>query len=432
MTARTKLDPRIAAFVVVVVVVVAPSRVHAQVDGGVPPPPIAEPEPEPEVFVDEEDAPFLSKIDIHGFVSQGGFVSTANDYIGTSSRGSLAFFEAGLNVSTQVAERLRAGVQLFARRVGDFDDPVKVDWAFVDYAWKPQLGLRAGVIKIPLGLYNEYQDIDSARLPILLPQAVYPLSNREAVVSHTGLSIYGTAAVPGAGELEYQAFLGTLTIPANALQLIGATLEGIDTKYVTGAQVFWRPIEELRIGASYQRASIDFNLRLAPATLEQLIMLGLVPADYDGLLVVSQRPTEVAIGSIEYVRGDWLFAAEYSRWLKHQQTSLPALVPAFDEDAERFYALAAYRLSPRVEVGGYYAAIHLAVGDRAGRDPQFPERHHGFQRDLAATLRYDVNDQWLWKLEAHFIDGAADLTVDNRPGSERYWGLALFKTTVTF
>ena len=31
-----------------------------------------------------------------------------------------------------------------------------MDWAFLDYQWRPWLGLRAGIIKMPFGLYNEY------------------------------------------------------------------------------------------------------------------------------------------------------------------------------------------------------------------------------------------------------------------------------------
>src|SRR5689334_20913394 len=99
-------------------------------------------------------APELPPIQIHGFVAEGAFVSTDNDYIGESSRGSLELFEAGLNVSTEVADRLRAGIQFYARDVGKFTDMTpRIDWAFLDYHWKPWLGIRAGVIKMPYGLY---------------------------------------------------------------------------------------------------------------------------------------------------------------------------------------------------------------------------------------------------------------------------------------
>ncbi|CAN5885417.1 hypothetical protein BH11MYX3_BH11MYX3_47420 [soil metagenome] len=394
------------------------------------PPPIAE-----EPSAAEPSAPSgLREIQIHGFVSQGAFVSTANDYIGSSSRGSLEMFEAGFNLSTEVADRLRVGIQLFSRDVGKFHDvSPRVDWAFLDYRVRPWFGIRAGVIKMPFGLYNEYSDIDSSRTPLLLPQSIYPVRNREALLSHRGFSVYGTHPMGGAGELEYQAWLGSLSIPENALTIGGATLDSIDTKYVTGAQMFWHPpIEGLRIGGSWLRASIDFNLVLSPENTAAVIMAGLVPADYDGRLLVAQRPTTFVIGSAELIRGKWQLAAEYARSFKHQITE-PALIPTLEEDREGLYASAAYQHTERLALGLYYSLDHLEASDRRGRDAmKYPERFYAYQRDLAASVRFDVNDHWLWKLEAHFMDGAAQLELDAASRPERFWGMFLVRTTVTF
>lgn len=385
-----------------------------------------EPEPEPD--------PEGRSVQLHGFVSEGAFLSTANDYIGASSRGSLELFEAALNASSEVADRLRAGIQLFARDVGNFDDEApRIDWAFLDYHWKPWLGLRAGVIKLPFGLYNEYADIDSARTSILLPQGVYPVRNREALLAHRGFAVYGNLELGGAGDLDYQAWLGTLSIPANALTLSGATLDKSDTKYVTGAQLFWHPpVEGLRIGATYVRASIDFHVRFSEATTDALIMAGLVPPDYDGTIIVSQRPDTFVVGSVEYTRGDWTFAAEYARSLQRQRSTLPALLPTTETDSELFYGMATRRLSRQVELGGYYSVTHPDVEHRRGKHLEAPLRYFAFQRDFAASLRYDINAHWLWKLEGHFIHGAADLAAVDNPDPEPYWGMVLLRTTVTF
>jgi hypothetical protein len=191
------------------------------------------------------------RVDIHGFVSEGGFLSTSNDYIGASSQGSLKLAEVGLNVSTEVTDRLRVGAQLFARDFGALEDTPRFDWAYLDYRWKSWLGIRAGIIRMPFGLYNEYADIDSARVAILLPQGVYSFRNRDVLLSHRGFDVYGHRALGAAGELDYQLWLGTLNIPDNALIVSGATLNSIDDKYVTGAQVFWQPpLEGLRLGAT--------------------------------------------------------------------------------------------------------------------------------------------------------------------------------------
>jgi hypothetical protein len=370
---------------------------------------------------------------VHGFVSEGGFVTTSGDYIGASSSGSLALFEAALNVSMEVTDRLRAGVQLFGRDFGAFEDPPRFDWAFLDYRWRTWLGVRAGIVKMPFGLYNEYADIDSARLPILMPQGLYPFRNRDVLLAHRGFAGYGNAALGAGNELEYQVWLGTLSIPRNALELSGATLDSINTKYVTGAQAFWYPkLAGLRIGGTVLRASIDFNLTLSPENVTALTMAGAVPPGYRGEITVSQRPDTWMVASAEYIHDEWLFAAEYGRAFKRQRTTLPDAIPTFREDSEQLYGMLTYRGSDQLEVGGYYSVHNLDANDRQGRNPRYAERFHAFQRDLAATVRLDVNAHWLLKLEAHFVDGTGDLPMAANPHPSRYWGLFLFRTTVTF
>src|SRR5262245_61383766 len=61
---------------------------------------------------DEETSDSLQ---IHGWVSQGAMLSTGNDYLAHTKRGSFEFFEAGLNVTKELGSNLRAGVQLFAQ-----------------------------------------------------------------------------------------------------------------------------------------------------------------------------------------------------------------------------------------------------------------------------------------------------------------------------
>jgi hypothetical protein len=59
------------------------------------------------------------------------------------------------------------------------------------------------------------------------------------------------------------------------------------------------------------------------------------------------------------------------------------------------------------------------------------------QHDFAATLRFDVNSHWLWKLEGHFMRGTAGATSDLNYGIargmlERDWLVFLVKTTAYF
>ena len=377
-------------------------------------------------------------IELHGFASQGAFISTANDYIGHSSRGSLELFEAGLNVSSQITDRLRVGAQLFSRDEGLYTNysPI-LDWAFLDYRYKPWLGLRAGHIKIPFGLYNEYVDIDAARVSLLLPQSVYPIGNREVLLALTGGDAYGTIPLDCAGELDYQAYAGTLNVPIGMTTRAAPQVYAVDTHYVVGGQLFYHPpIEGLKVGGSVLRAWINFHLDLDSATAAGLVAAGLVPKTFNGQLTESFEPVTLAVASAEYTHDDWTFAAEYARWNAHVTWS--QVLPTQDVHSERFYGLATYRLNDQFALGGYYSVFYPNASDRGGHDPSLKKPFYAWQRDAALSLRWDVNDHWLWKFEGHLIDGVASLfdgavldpTLNQSPS--RFWGMFLLRTTVTF
>ena len=61
----------------------------------------------------------MGPIDVHGFISQGYLQSTANNYLAKSEKGSFEYNEAGINFSTNVSDKLRLGLQLMARDMGD-------------------------------------------------------------------------------------------------------------------------------------------------------------------------------------------------------------------------------------------------------------------------------------------------------------------------
>ena len=388
----------------------------------------------------EDDSLELPAIALHGFVSQGAFVSTANDYLGHSERGSFEFLEAAINVSSQVTDRLRIGAQLFTRDLGPIGNyTFALDWAHLDYRLRDWLGLRAGRIKIPFGLYNEFIDVDAARLHILPPQSVYATRNRDILLAHTGFSLYGSSAPGAAGALDYHGYAGALFVDpsSNALVVVGPVeLDAVDTKYVAGAQLFWRtPLTGLRVGGSLLHSNLAFHFSVDPLTRMQLVMAGLVPDDFDGTFIYGYRDINLGIGSAEYLVGDWTFSAEYSRTAYHVYSSIPTVFPPTDIDSEGMYGMASYRVTEKLEAGAYYSLFFVDAGDRDGSGERFTESHRAYQKDLAVTARLDVNDSWLWKLEGHYMDGTGDLIDDDPADPDNLaskWGFFLVKTTLTF
>jgi hypothetical protein len=356
-------------------------------------------------------------VEVHGFVSQGALLSTGNNYLTHSKRGSVEFFEAAVNVSTEVADRLRVGLQLFTRDLGPIGNyNANVDWAYLDYRFREWLGFRAGRIKLPFGLYNEFSDVDAARLPVLLPQSVYAIRSRDFLLAQTGFSLYGSAPAGPLGGFDYQLAFGTIFLDAAG----NPTITRLDVPYVAAAQLFWRtPISGLRLGGSGLAVGLNLD--------------GMLPT---GPVHIEYERVRLLVGSLEYVGHGWLVAAEYA--FQRGELELTPPVPGLPTklNDERFYGMVAYRFTDWFEAGTYYSVHFIDAADRRGSDgTRFPVSHRAYQRDLAVSLRFDVNEHWLFKLEGHHMVGTAGLdATDVRETGElaESWGLFLVKTTLTF
>ena len=142
----------------------------------------------------------VAELQVHGFISQGFLLTSANDYLARSSKGSFEFTELGLNFTLPATDRLTLGLQIFSHALGPVGDYRAIlDWYSLDYHWRDWLGIRAGRVKVPFGLYNDSSDIDSARTAILLPQSIYPASNRDFLLAQTGGELYGFKDLGAAG-----------------------------------------------------------------------------------------------------------------------------------------------------------------------------------------------------------------------------------------
>jgi hypothetical protein len=111
------------------------------------------------------------------------------------------------------------------------------------------------------------------------------------------------------------------------------------------------------------------------------------------------------------------------------ESSDPMLFPEAEVTSERGYALAAYRLTEWLQPGVYYSLWFPNTRDRKGREAQ--------QHDLSGTLRFDINQNWLFKLEGHYMLGTAGLSPalsEDRPIATltRRWVAVLAKTTAYF
>jgi hypothetical protein len=376
---------------------------------------------------------FEPSVELHGFVSQGYLKSTGNNYIAPRTRslqGSPQFFEAALNGTATMTDQLRAGLQLRSFDFGrDGNFAVALDWAFLDYKAHDALGVRAGRFKMPIGLYTEVWDIDLARVPVLLPQAVYSNGNRDTLLASSGIEVYGRVGLGQLGALEYEAHTGAPNVP-NEPNLT------YDVRWSAGGRLTWEtPLDGLRASASTLVGAFNITNALDPFTSAQLIGGGLVPADFDGEVRVRANDYRSYFASLELRSGDLLVAAEYSRTTYVAESSLPAVVGDDETAQDGFYVLATYRATDWLTAGAYGSFYFPNFEDRGNDDDTFSDDAFAHSYDYALTLRFDLTSFWALKVESHYIDGKASVPSWLNPDiatSPDTWWLFAAKTTLAF
>jgi hypothetical protein len=370
-----------------------------------------------------------SRVQVGGFFSQGYLYSSNNNYPTANKGGTWDFREMAANVSTTFGSRLRVGGQVFAQRLGALgDDKVKLDWAVADYNFSSLLGVRVGRVKYPKGLYGEALDLDVVRPFVFLPGAVYSPILRDFSASFDGAMIYGSVNV-GRGSIDYKVFHGDIPMQreqgvaefynnAGVYTAAGASQLAMDR--VQGGQVMWNtPISGLKTGLSYSaftNLSTDGPFIAAPALN--------VHSNID-------RFSWFTV-STEYSRGNWTFASEWQRTggdLSMKTPVAPAALSRVGWDG--WYISAARRINDRFEIGSYYGNLKSrypsATSTKALRR----------QLDYALSLRVDVSEHVLFKIEGHYIDGTYQTFNTTRipnPSATRKDSTTLFtaKTTLSF
>lgn len=390
-----------------------------------------------------------SKIDIHGYISQGFMYSNRNNYLADTEKGTFQFNELGINFAADLTDKLRLGIQLAARDLGDLgNDQVIIDWAYADYRWQDWLGIRVGRIKLPVGLYNTTRDFDMLRTFILLPQGIYSESFRDLLASMKGVSAYGEVPISALGNISYQVLFGIINISKEGTTTkIAESRSGtkID-KYEPGKLFCWTiiwetPLQGLRIGASQENTGLK---SFATLTKDLTVPVPFPPYTKtiaeQGTSVITDTPDHLTtVFSFEYTWRDLILSAEYS-WQDHRNIyRISGLEPSESEsNFDSYYGSASYRFNKWLEVGAYYSVFYRNRGDRDGTKTPYNPTFNAFQKDACLTFRFDLNEHWLCKLEGHLMDGTGlCLTVDNLNENgvlqlDRKWYLLAAKMTFSF
>jgi hypothetical protein len=358
---------------------------------------------------------FDRTVQVHGFGSQGFIYTNDNNWLTMdTSGGSGAFTDFGVNMSSQVTDKLRVGAQGYDRNLGQLGQyHPSLDWAMVDYRFKSWFGVRAGKVKTTLGLYTDTQDLDFLRVFALLPQSIYPADLRDATIAHAGGDVYGNISLRHRlGDLSYTAYAGHrsdsiysgyayfLSQYATYIKSFGGLQYGADLRWRT-------PVQGLMVGAS----RLDEDITGKGVGVSPFNYMAGVQPYYES----SKADWENQVYG-EYARGKVQIDAEYRRYWRNQQVFNGTSQDL--TDVRGWYVSGAYRVVKRFRVGSYYSryTVTNVTGGLLSAiaipaiDTGLPANH---DYDKVVAGRVDLNRFWNVKVEGHFMNGYGDAPYPN-------------------
>jgi hypothetical protein len=136
-----------------------------------------------------------SKLSFHAYLNQAYARSDSHQVFGIPEDGTANYNNIAFQFRYQLTHKDVVVVQLAHDRLGkstlnDVIDDIELDWAFYQRQITDVTSIKVGQIQLPLGIYNEIQDVGTLLPFYAAPESVY-LKNRTsesfvgAMVSHT-------------------------------------------------------------------------------------------------------------------------------------------------------------------------------------------------------------------------------------------------------
>lgn len=322
------------------------------------------------------------------------------------------------------------------------------------------------------------------------------ISSRDLFLSLQGIGLYGYIDLDVGGGLTYQATYGTQSIEPNTKvsnrqleyyknmvpdiseELTDSTLENdsIDVDYKYAGNLIWdTPIEGLRFGTSINNIKMAVTTNVNEIIATEVELDGMPPLQIPVAREGETSKMEYnrmlnAVFSLEYTWENLILMAEYIIMDKEYTLNsfkalneIPDLLESLpqeqlEEIAEQlhltpeelmsvqgfnnakasntstgWYVGLAYRILDWLEVGGYYSKSEFEMIDSI---EDFPVYFFKELDEICATLRFDINEYWAIKLEAHRFKGVypkwKSLVGVEYDEMEENWNLYTAKMTVAF
>lgn len=390
----------------------------------------------------------LKEAQIHGFISQGHLKSNQNNLYGADTEnGTFEFNEMGINFTNHIADGLILGIQFFARDLGDFgNDELIIDWAYADYFYRKWFRIKAGKLNVYHGLYNDTRDIDMLRVSILLPQCAYPELFRDVFTGIKGVGVYGDLPM----GLSY--YMGSGVIELSTESAFFYTFSGFfqtyfeyfsQENYYNSRLVWHSPLSGLTLGATLIHTHIfgeGSNINITEEFLNDTGNILENPFEYfqnsaDSTSNAVHMKYNIFTFSLEYTLSNLMLMAEYSenRLNFTNDTVNPFLEPKGELRTGGYYAALSYRFNSWFETGIYYSELYYDLKEKEdARHAIVRLGDMSYFKDMALSLRFDMNDHFICKLEWHMMKGTYFSLPTKNHDSGDHWYLSAVKFSYNF
>lgn len=232
----------------------------------------------------------LKRVEVSGFISvRAGRIDDEDILYLNLYDDELSFSDdsvVGLQVDARVNERLSVSMQI--KGMG-FDDTIQLEWGYLEYAFQPDLKMRAGRLRMPSFMLSEYMDVGYAYPWVQVPYEVYgwlPFNRYEGLDLRYWVSL-------GNADIRFNPYFGSTT---DAAMRLGKMTFTEQSSQVAGLDVQMN-YDILTLRAGYSKYRFDLHDALLDRYLGPLVNgTTLVPG-------MGPYVEEVRIpGLIDYVR----------------------------------------------------------------------------------------------------------------------------------
>lgn len=218
----------------------------------------------------DDDTP-LSKLTIHGYLTQAFAISDGHQIFGITDDGTMEYRTAALQFRYSLTEDDAFVLQLSHEVLGEsasnqFRNDVELDWVFYDRQLGDNSSIRVGRVPLPIGIYNEVKDVGT-----LLPfyRASPAIYGDGTWTSDTvdGLVFSHSFAGDSDWGLDFDTYFGNWNRIEDDTSV--PTVAEADINNAFGIQLWLNtPVTGLRFGLGANRQKVENSIFFAPGFVD--------------------------------------------------------------------------------------------------------------------------------------------------------------------